>query len=148
MCKMQLQKDTRDSAVSEILCLLEKMSSCVHRRGAAGVGSNTLSPKKHWEVLEEWGLEGTRAAHLSHTKRHSPSTAAAHSALIASFTAWKLGRTVCLHSLSPRLFHSCFLSLFPCAFLTHALIHARSLIRVFLAVFLAPSPFRGCEHYP
>lgn len=52
------------------------------------------------------------------------------------------------HSLSPRLFHSCFLSLFPSAFLTHALIHAHSLIRIFLAVFLAPSPFGGCEHYP
>lgn len=54
----------------------------------------------------------------------------------------------CFHSLSPSLFHSCFLSLFPSAFLTHALIHARSLILVFLAVFLAPSPFRGCENYP
>lgn len=54
----------------------------------------------------------------------------------------------CFHSLSPRLFHSCFLSLFPSAFLTHALIHAHSLILIFLAVFLAPSPFGGCEHYP
>lgn len=144
MCKTQLQRDTRGSADSEILCLLGKMSSCVHRRGAA-ILSAPKSAGKCWRN----GFRGALGLPISPTLRGTaPSTAAVHSVLIASFAAWKLGRTVCLHSLSPRLFHSCFLSLFPCAFLTHALIHARSLIRIFLAVFLAPSPFRGCEHYP
>lgn len=63
----------------------------MHRRGAAGIGSNTLSPKKHWEVLEEWGLWSARAAHLPHIKRHSPSTSAVHciDCKLHSLETWK-----------------------------------------------------------